>query len=83
MHALDYTTSPARYTHRDMDVVAIMVFCGAVVLGSYVQAATGFAMALVVLAIVTAGRVLDVAVVAAVISLLALLNVTLALRGEC
>jgi uncharacterized membrane protein YfcA len=65
-----------------MDMLTILVFCCAVVLGSYVQAATGFAMGLVVLAIVAGSRSVDIVTITVVISLLALLNVAFALRGQ-
>ena len=65
-----------------MELSALLIFCLAVGLGSYVQAVTGFAMGLIVLAIAVAAQAIDVVVLTAVTSLLALLNVTLALRGE-
>ncbi len=65
-----------------MDLIALLIFCLAVFVGSYVQAAIGFAMGLIVLAIVVAAQAIDIAVITAVISLLALLNVVLALRGQ-
>ena len=54
----------------------------AVFLGSYVQGITGFALGIVVMAIVAAAQVYDVADMAAVISFLAFVNVGVALYGH-
>ena len=54
----------------------------AVFLGSYVQGITGFALGIVVMAIVAAAQVYDVAVTAAVVSFLAFVNVGVALYGH-
>jgi len=60
----------------------VAVFCLAVGLGSYVQAVTGFALGFVVLSIIALSHALDMRTITAVISLLALLNVLVALRGQ-
>lgn len=65
-----------------MELYTLLIFCLAVGLGSYVQSVTGFAMGLVVLAIIVAGQAIEIVVITAVTSLLALLNVVLALRGQ-
>ena len=54
----------------------------AVLVGSYVQAVAGFAMGLIIVAVVGGLRLLDVPTLSAVISLLTILNVFLALRGQ-
>ncbi len=61
-----------------------MVFVGfllVVLLGSYVQSVAGFAMAMIIVAVVGGLRMMDVPTLAAVVSLLTMLNVALALRG--
>ncbi len=65
-----------------MEVWSVSVFVTAVFLGSYVQGVTGFALGIVVMAIVVAAQVYDVAVMAAVISFLAFANVGVALYGH-
>ena len=54
----------------------------AVLVGSYVQAVAGFAMAMIIVAVVGGFRLLDVPTLAAVISLLTIINVSLALKGQ-
>ena len=65
-----------------MELGALLTFCFAVALGSYVQSASGFAMGLIVLAITAATHAVEIVTITAVTSLLALLNVILALRGQ-
>lgn len=54
----------------------------AVFVGSYVQAVAGFAMGMIIVAVVGGLRLLDVPTLSAVISLLTILNVILALKGQ-
>ena len=54
----------------------------AIFVGSYVQAVAGFAMGMIIVAVVGGFRLLDVPTLAAVISLLTIINVVLALRGR-
>ena len=65
-----------------VEIWPVSVFLAAVFLGSYVQGITGFALGVVVMAIVAAARVYDVTVMAAVISFLAFVNVGIALYGR-
>ena len=65
-----------------MEVWPVSVFLIAVFLGSYVQGITGFALGIVVMAFVAAAQVYGVAVMAAVISFLAFVNVGVALYGH-
>ena len=65
-----------------MDSSALVVFMLAVLVGSYVQGVTGFALGMIIIAIVTALRAVDVPTVAAVISVLSFANVTVALHGH-
>ena len=67
---------------RRMSEFAIAGFLIAVFIGSYVQAVAGFAMGMIIVAVVGGLRLLDVPTLAAVISLLTILNVVLALRGR-
>ncbi len=57
-----------------------LIFLGLVMLGSLVQSITGFAMALIVMGGVAALGVADIKLAAAVVSLIAMVNSTLALR---
>lgn len=57
-------------------------FLLAVFVGSYVQSVAGFAMGMIIVAVVGGLRLLDVPTLSAVISLLTILNVALALRGQ-
>ena len=59
-----------------------MVILAAVFVGSYVQGVTGFALGIMVMAIVTVAGVMEVAPMAAVISVIALVNVAVALHGH-
>jgi uncharacterized membrane protein YfcA len=65
-----------------MEPIAIVGFLLAVFVGSYVQAVAGFAMGMLIVAVVGGLRLLDVPTLAAVTSLLTILNVMLAIRGE-
>ena len=65
-----------------MEVTSILLFAAIVFLGSYVQAVAGFAMGMILVAVVGGMRLMDVPTLAAVISLLTMLNVYIALRGQ-
>lgn len=65
-----------------MDADALTVFLLLVLLGTYVQSVTGFAMGMIVTATVGGSMLLPLPALTAVVSLLSLLNVCLALRGE-
>jgi uncharacterized membrane protein YfcA len=58
------------------------VFLAGVLLGSYVQSVTGFAMAMILIAVASGSQTVEIPVAAAVVSLLSLANVVLALRGH-
>jgi uncharacterized membrane protein YfcA len=57
-------------------------FLLAVFVGSYVQSVAGFAMGMIIVAVVGGLRLLDVPTLSATVSLLTILNVFLALRGQ-
>lgn len=65
-----------------MDTLTLVVFLLATAIGSYVQAVAGFAMGMIIVAVMVAGGVISVPVIAAVVSLLSLVNIVLALRGH-
>lgn len=65
-----------------MEPAAWLVFLGAVFVGSYVQAVTGFAMGMIVIAVVGASGLIPLPVLTATASLITIVNVTLALRGR-
>jgi uncharacterized protein len=67
-----------------MDPASTMIlFLLATLLGSYVQAVAGFAMGMIIVAVmVGAGGAFSVPVIAAVVSLLSLSNIVLALKGH-
>ncbi len=65
-----------------MDPWTLGIFLGGALFGSYVQSVTGFAMAMILVAVASAAGNSQVSVVAAVVSLLTLVNVALALRGH-
>lgn len=65
-----------------MDVAGWLVFLVAVLLGSYVQAVTGFAMGMIVIAVTGASGTVPLPVLTAAASLISLLNVALALVGH-
>jgi len=70
------------YTRRPMDVWSVAIIVLGVLLGSYVQAVTGFAMGMILIALASSTQALPIPAVTAVVSLLSLVNVTLALRGQ-
>ena len=65
-----------------MGWLELCAFLGIVFIGSYVQAVTGFAMGMIIVAMVGGLRLMDVPTLAAVASLLTIFNVALALRGQ-
>jgi uncharacterized membrane protein YfcA len=65
-----------------MDIWMLTIFLASVLFASYVQSVTGFAMAMILIAVVSTSQAVEITVAAAVVSLLALVNVTLALRGQ-
>ncbi len=65
-----------------MDVWALAPFFVAVLVGSYVQSVTGFAMAMILIAAASGSQTVEIPVAAAVVSLLTLVNVVLALRNR-
>lgn len=58
------------------------VFLVGVLLGSYVQSVTGFAMAMILIAVASGSQTVEIPVAAAVVSLLSLANAVLALVGQ-
>ena len=65
-----------------MEILAWVGFLTAVFVGSYVQSVAGFAMGMIIVAVVGGLRLLDVPTLGAVVSLLTILNVFVALRGQ-
>lgn len=65
-----------------MDGWVLAVFLLSVLVGSYVQVVTGFAMGMIVIAVMVGSHLVDVPLITAVASLLSLVNVVLALRGQ-
>lgn len=65
-----------------MDGWILAVFLLSVLVGSYVQVVTGFAMGMIVIAVMVGSHLVDVPLITAVASLLSLVNVVLALRGQ-
>ena len=65
-----------------MDTTDFVIFLIAVFLGSYLQGITGFALGIIVMAIMAVATTIPVAPLAAAISLLALFNVLVALPGQ-
>lgn len=65
-----------------MDALGWLVFLGSVLLGSYVQAVTGFAMGMIVIAVVGASDLIDLPLLTAAASLITMVNVALALKGQ-
>ena len=65
-----------------MDPVGIGLFLLTALVGSYVQSVTGFAMGMIMIAVTVGAGRFPVPVITAVVSLLTLVNITLALRGH-
>jgi uncharacterized protein len=58
------------------------LFLVAVLFGSYIQAVAGFAMGLLIIAVVASAALYDLATAAAAVSLLSFINIGLSLRGH-
>ena len=65
-----------------MDYSVVLVFLIVVLFGSYFQSVTGFAMGMIIVSVLGGFRILEIPLLTAVISLLTILNVLLALRGQ-
>jgi uncharacterized protein len=65
-----------------MSAGQIATFLFAVLLGSYVQSVTGFAMALMIIACVSSARLIALDTASAAVSLLSFVNIALSLRGH-
>ncbi len=65
-----------------MTVTAIVVLMLVSAAGSYVQAVAGFAMGMIIMAVMVGGGFVAVPTITATVSLLSLVNITLALRGR-
>ena len=76
----DILRPPQRVRH--MSLTAFVLFLAIVFVGSYVQSVTGFAMGMIIVALVGGLRLLDIPTLAATVSLLTIINVLIALRGH-
>ena len=65
-----------------MELTSILLFALIVFIGSYVQAVAGFAMGMILVAVIGGLRLMDVPTLTAVVSLMTMLNVYIALRGQ-
>jgi uncharacterized membrane protein YfcA len=65
-----------------MESAGWLVFLSAVFVGSYVQAVTGFAMGMIVIAVAGASGTISLPVLTAAASLITMVNVALALKGH-
>lgn len=65
-----------------MDSAGWLIFLGAVFAGSYVQSVSGFAMGLIVIAVVGASGIISLPVLTAAASLITMVNVVVALKGH-
>lgn len=65
-----------------MDTQTLLLFLLATALGSYVQAVAGFAMGMIIIAVMVGAGAVSLPLIAAVVSLLSLANILLALRGH-
>jgi uncharacterized membrane protein YfcA len=61
---------------------ALSVFLIVVLIGSYVQAVAGFAMGMLIIAVITAGGLFDILTITAVVSLVSFANIALSLHGH-
>jgi uncharacterized membrane protein YfcA len=61
---------------------ALSIFLLVVLIGSYVQAVAGFAMGMLIIAVVTAGGLFDILTITAVVSLVSFANIALSLHGH-
>ncbi|TDJ39086.1 MAG: hypothetical protein E2O54_11555 [Gammaproteobacteria bacterium] len=65
-----------------VSLAALSVFLTVVLIGSYVQAVAGFAMAMLIIAVVTVGGLFDIVTITAVVSLVSFANIALSLHGH-
>jgi len=65
-----------------MEVLTWLVFASAVFIGSYIQSVIGFAMGMIVMAIVGASAVLSIPTLTAAVSIISFLNIVVALKGH-
>lgn len=65
-----------------VEVQSIFIFLLVILFGSYVQAVAGFAMGMIIVAVVGGMRLLDIPTLAAVVSLMTIVNTTFSLRGQ-
>ena len=65
-----------------MEAAGWFIFLGAVFVGSYVQAVTGFAMGMIVIAVTGASGTVPLPILTASASLITMVNVALALKGH-
>lgn len=65
-----------------MSVPLLVLFLLVTAFGSYVQSVAGFAMGMIIIAVMVGGGLVAVPVITAVVSLLALVNIVLAVRGH-
>ena len=65
-----------------MEAAGWVIFLGSVFVGSYVQSVTGFAMGMIVIAVVGASGVISLPVLTAAASLITMVNVAFALVGH-
>jgi uncharacterized protein len=65
-----------------MDTQTLLLFLMAAALGSYVQAVAGFAMGMIIIAVMAGTGAVPLPLIAAVVSLLSLVNIVFALRGH-
>ena len=65
-----------------MDVLVVVVFLVSVFVGSYFQAVTGFALGMIVVAVMGATGLMSIPMATILVSILSFVNVILALRGR-
>jgi uncharacterized membrane protein YfcA len=65
-----------------MEALGISLFLVTALVGSYVQSVTGFAMGMIMIAVMVGSGLVAVPVITAVVSVLSLLNILLALHGH-
>ena len=65
-----------------MELPTLLIFIVIVFVGSYVQSVAGFAMGMIIVAVVGGLQIIDLPTLTAVVSILSIFNVVLALRGQ-
>ena len=65
-----------------MEWMGWLIFLSSVFVGAYVQSVTGFAMGMIVIAVVGASGVISLPILTAVASLITMVNVAMALKGH-